>query len=258
MDKDFVIGLVIVLLVIVGGGLIYSTTRNTDISPNATSTPQVVQNNNNTNGNALPQATVPLVVTISSVSPSATTAIVSGSVNPKGAFTSYWYEYGKTSGLGIKTSNQTMGSGFVSIQAPAYITSLSKSTTYYFRLVAENQYGKVAGNQYTFETTEGTPPPVGNAPTTKTISANNISSTTANINGEVTPNKSETQYWFEYGQTPQLGNTSAFSSAGNGQTKSSVSISLSDLESKTAYYFRLNAQNQFGTINGSILNFKTK
>ena len=193
-----------------------------------------------------------------SASPSATTVVIGGTVNPKGAFTSYWYEYGKTSDLGTKTSNQTMGSGFVSIQAPAYITDLSKNTTYYFRLVAENQYGKVAGNQYVFQTTESTPAPVGNAPTTKTISANNISSTTANINGEVTPNKTETQYWFEYGKTPQLGGTSAFSSAGNGTVKSSVSISLSDLESKTTYYFRLNAQNQFGTINGSILNFKTK
>jgi len=231
--------------------------RSPDVALNATSTPQIIQNNNDTNTNTLPQATAPIVATNSSVSPSATTVVVSGTVNPKGSFTNYWYEYGKTSDLGTKTSNQTMGSGFVSIQAPAYITGLSKNTTYYFKLVAENQYGKVAGSQYAFQTTESTPAPVGNAPTTKTLSANNISSTTANINGEVTPNKSETQYWFEYGPTPQLGNTSAFSSLGNGTTKSSVSISLSDLQSKTTYYFRLNAQNQFGTINGSILNFKT-
>lgn len=258
MDKNFVIGLIVVVLVIVGGVMVYSITNNQNIALNTTPTSQVAQSNANVNVNTSPQAAVPLVVTSSSVSSSATTVVISGTVNPKGAFTNYWYEYGKTSDLGTKTPNQAVGSGFASIQAPAYITGLSKNTTYYFQLVAENQYGKVAGNQYTFQTTDSTPAPVGNAPTTKTLSANNISSTTANINGEVTPNKSETQYWFEYGKTPQLGNTSAFSSAGNGATKSSVSISLSDLESKTTYYFRLNAQNQFGTINGSILNFKTK
>jgi len=254
MNKNFLIILVILLLVIIGGGIIYSTSRNPSSNQNA-ATPNAVQNNNN---NVQFQAAAPLAVTDSSVSPSATTAIVSGTVNPNGAFTSYWYEYGKTSGLGTKTPNQIIGSGFVAIQAPAYITNLSKNTTYYFMLVAQNQLGKVAGNQYTFKTTEATPQPVGSAPTTKTTFANSISSTTANLTGEVTPNKNETQYWFEYGKTSQLGNTSPFFSAGNGANKSTVSISLSDLEPDTTYYYRLNAQNQFGTVNGSILSFQTK
>lgn len=159
--------------------------------------------------------------------------------------------------MGSKTSNQTIGSGFVAIQAPGYITNLVKNTTYYFRLVAENQYGKVVGSQYSFKTTEGTPAPVGNAPTTKTVSASGVSRTTSNLNGEVNPNKASTQYWFEYGKTTELGNTSSFESSGDGNAKISVSISLSNLQPLTTYYFRLNAQNQFGTINGSILSFKT-
>lgn len=257
MDKNWIIGLIVLFLVVVGGGLVYSMNRSAPVAQNATSTPQIIQNDNVANVNILPQATSPIAVTSSTVSPSATTVIVSGSVSPRGAFTNYWYEYGKTSDLGIKTANQTMGSGFVSIQAPAYITELSKNTTYYFKLVAENQYGKVAGNQYTFRTTESTPPPVGSAPSVKTVTANGISKTTANINGEITVNKSETQYWFEYGKTAQLGNTSAFFSAANTGDKSLVSISLSNLDPSTGYYFRINAQNRFGTINGSILNFKT-
>jgi uncharacterized protein YegP (UPF0339 family) len=32
---------------------------------------------------------------------------------------------------------------------------------------------------------------------------------------------------------------------------------VSNLDAATTYYFRLNAQNQFGTVNGSILNFQT-
>src|SRR6185369_5244021 len=36
-----------------------------------------------------------------------------------------------------------------------------------------------------------------------------------------------------------------------------ASVSLSNLKPLTKYYFRLNAQNQFGTVNGSILTFTT-
>lgn len=260
MDKNFLIVGIILLILIAGGGIIYAMNRDaTIVAVDTTSTPVTQDNTGNTNNydNNQAQATAPLSVTNSSVSVSATTAIVNGTVNPKGSFTNYWYEYGKTTNLGFKTAVQSMGSGFIGIQAPAYITDLSKNTVYYFKLVSENAYGKVAGNEYTFETTEGTPAPVGNVPTIKTVTASNISSTTANLNGEVTANKTETQYWFEYGETPQLGNVSAFSSIGNGTDKIITSILLSDLKPTTSYYFRLNAQNQFGTMNGSILNFKT-
>ncbi len=258
MNKTTSIVLVVVILLLLGGGIYYYNRESTSQGTVATSTPTGNNTGNNNNGSTNPPvAGAPTAVTSSSVAPSDTTAIVNGTVNPKGAFTSYWYEYGTSSNLGSKTANQTLGSGFVTIQAPGYIVGLTKSTTYYLRLVSENQYGRVAGATYSFRTTDGTPPPVGSAPTAKTLSATGISRTTANLNGEVTPNKADTQYWFEYGKTVELGNTSVFSHGGNGSAKTAVSMSLSDLDPLTTYYFRLNAQNQFGTINGSILNFKT-
>lgn len=263
MNKNFVIGLIILAL---AGGVLYFMAGSIGTPNVATTTPPAVENSNSNNTNTTvtttttnaPQAAAPIAITVSSVSPSDTAAVVLGTVNPKGAFTSYWYEYGNTSNLGSKTSSQTIGSGFLTIEAPGYITDLVKNTTYYFRFVAENKYGRVVGDQYTFKTTEGNPPPVGSAPTTKTVSASGISRTTANINGEVTPNKTATRYWFEYGKTVEMGNISAISSVGDGSVKVSVSASLSDLDPATTYYFRLNAQNQFGTMNGSILNFKTE
>ncbi len=248
--------LTVIVLGLIIWGIVYTVNKSPDSTVVSTTTGENT-NNTNTNTGGVIQSTIPTAITNSAVSPTDTTAIVNGSVNPKGSFTSYWYEYGKTSELGSKTSTQTMGSGFVTIQAPGYITNLTKNTTYYFKLVAENQNGRVAGSQYTFKTTEGTPAPLGSAPTTKTISANGVSRTTANLNGEVTPNQNDTQYWFEYGTTAELGNTTAFSAVGDGKVKVPVSISLSDLKPLTTYYFRINAQNQFGTINGSILNFKT-
>ena len=150
-----------------------------------------------------------------------------------------------------------IGSGYATTQVPSYITELTKNTTYYFRVAAENQYGTNKGTLYTFKTTEGTPPPVGSAPLSVTTSANGVSRTTANLNGEVTPNKVSTVYWFEYGKTANLGDTTAFVLAGDGSAKIPTSVSVSNLDPDTMYYFRINAQNQFGTVNGSILNFKT-
>ncbi len=186
-----------------------------------------------------------------------TTANVNGSVNPKRLATNYWYEYGVTSSLGSKTATQSVGSGFTVISAPAYITGLSKNTTYFFRLVAQNQYGTANTAEASFKTTTGSSAPVGSVPTAKTVSASSITRTTANVNGQVTPNKSSTQYWFEYGKTLDLGNTAGFSSAGSGSTVVPVSASLSGLDPSTTYYFRINAQNQFGTVNGVIMSFKT-
>lgn len=206
-----------------------------------------------------PKPQPPKVMTNSSATPSDTTAVVNGYVNPNGSFTSYWYEFGTSVDLGnkVSTQSQTVGSGFTSVSAPAYLTGLIKDTKYYFRLVAENQNGRIAGMQYAFQTTSGTPPPVGSAPTTRTLDATKVSKTAANLNGEITPNRASTKYWFEFGQDANLGNTTTVEPLGDGTTKLPISIPISNLTSGATYYFRINAQNQFGTVNGTILTFKT-
>jgi len=253
-------GIVVALLVI--GGIVFYVGQNTASLPgNATSTPAASTDTNPINPAPVQirQPGTPLVTTNASVAPTDTTAVLTGTVTPNGAFTNYWYEYSVSSDLSNKTSSrsQTIGSGFASISAPGYITGLVKDTTYYFRLVALNDYGKIEGAQYSFQTSHGNPPPVGSVPTTRTLAASGISRTTANLNGEVTPNRASTQYWFEYGKTANLGDTTAIVSVGDGTAKLPAVASLAGLDPITTYYFRLNAQNQFGTVNGAILNFKT-
>ena len=199
----------------------------------------------------------PGVTTNPGGSTSDTTAVVSGRVTPNGPMTTYWFEYGTTTNLGNKTSNQNVGSGFVSTLAPGYITGLAKETTYYFRLVAENQYGRIAGAQSTFRTAQGNPPPVGGVPTAKTLAASGITRTTANLKGEVMPNKATAQYWFEYGGSANLGQTTALVAVGDGSAIVTASAPVTGLSANATYYYRLNAQNQFGTVSGTILTFKT-
>lgn len=248
MNTNTVVGGILAILII--AGLIFYVSRDTSPTDGTATTTPSGSNSSTTAG-------APTVVTTSSVAPSGTTAVVVGSVTPNGALTSYWYEYGSTANLGSKISSQTIGSGYASIPSPGYITGLTKNTTYYFRLVAENQYSKVSGAQYSFTTTDGTPAPVGGIPTAQTRAATGVTRVAANLNGEVNPNKAATQYWFEYGESPDLGNTTALQSVGSGSATMPASFSFSDLKPATTYYFRLNAQNQFGTVNGSVLNFKT-
>ncbi|MDD5318709.1 MAG: hypothetical protein PHF79_02725 [Candidatus Pacebacteria bacterium] len=268
MTKTSTILVIIIVLILLAGGIFFVSQNQNSIPTNATSTPAYPAGSNSANysGNTVQTNTVttqtvagaPVVITGLTAFPSDTAATITGLVTPNGAFTNYWFEFGTSVNLGNKTSTQSVGSGFTPIPTPALITGLKTNTTYYFRLVASNQYGQVSGTQYSFQTTQGNPPPTGSAPTVKTATASEVSTTKATLNGLVNPNKGTTQYWFEYGTSTSLGNVSAFTSAGNGSVNESVNLSLADLISSTRYYFRLDAQNQFGTINGTILNFKTK
>ncbi len=255
MNKNYAIGLLVAVIVI--GGIAYLVSnRGGNPGDMASSTPVNVVDNSTPSSS--PQQSQPSVTTAPVVALSDTTAVVTGSVVPNGAFTSYWYEYGTTPNLGSKTSDQNLGSGFGKIQASAFISGLTKNTTYYFRLVAENRFGKVSGEQLTFKTTVGTPAPVGGVPSATTLLTTNVTASSANVLGDVTANKVPTIYWFEYGKTTDLGNVTSFATLDNaGAIKTSVGLTLSNLDSGTTYYYRLDAQNQFGTVNGSIKSFVT-
>ncbi len=256
MNKNYIIVLTVIGLLILGG-IGYAVW-------NANQTPQVaIQNTedgstaSNTNVTTGRQAGLPAVQTDSTTAPYISTVVVKGVVSPNGAPTTYWYEYGQTSALGSNTTGYSVGSGYVALYTPAYITGLLSNTNYYFRLVAQNTFGSVNGATYSFKT-NATPAPTGTAPTTNTVAATNIERTTTNLNGRINPNGSETTFWFEYGSTSEFGMVTASQSAGSDDASKLVSISVSSLQPLTKYYFRLNAQNQFGTINGQILNLTTK
>jgi phosphodiesterase/alkaline phosphatase D-like protein len=276
MSKSLLIGLLVVAVVVVGGILIVNMNNANNTVYTATSTPSGTPAKNAvptptsapmptpapttvttvTTVTTTQQAGVPVVSTDSTVVPSDSTAVLTGKVTPNGAQASYWYEYGRTSTLGTRTAAQAIGSGFAAISAPAFITGLHASTTYFYRLVAQNSLGTTAGATNNF-TTNNNPPLHGNAPTSQTHAATSVSRTSANLNGEANPNGSQTSYWFEYGTTAELGSVTTFQSAGAGTALVAASVSVPNLQPLTKYFFRMNAQNQFGTANGAIVSFTT-
>lgn len=203
-----------------------------------------------------PSGSAPSAQTLSATGVSQNSATLNGSVNSNQAATSYWFEYGTSQSLGNSTGYQSAGSGSSAINVNSLISGLIANTTYYFRVVAQNSYGTAQGSILSL-TTSGGGGGSGSAPTVITGGAAGISQTSAQITGYVDPNGYQTSYWFEYGTSQSLGSATGFQSAGAGTDSLPYNATLSNLSQNTTYYYRIVAQNTYGTSQGSILSFTT-
>lgn len=96
-----------------------------------------------------PQA--PSIVSFSSRNVTATTAELVGRVNPNGFETTTWFEYGTTVNYGQKVpvGGETF-EGTKSVEDIVEEISGLQATTYHFRLVAENKWGKTVTEDQSF------------------------------------------------------------------------------------------------------------
>ncbi|MDY6953088.1 MAG: hypothetical protein SWE60_16390, partial [Thermodesulfobacteriota bacterium] len=94
----------------------------------------------------------PAVTTGSAKSVGSKTATLSGTVNPNGLATIYYFEYGKDMTYGNSTPPTDAGAGIDNLSVSVRITKLSRNTVYHFRLVAMNSAGTVYGEDVTFKT----------------------------------------------------------------------------------------------------------
>jgi hypothetical protein len=213
------------------------------------------------NNNPPPSGSAPAVQTLPASNVLQNSATLNGSVDPNLSATSYWFEYGTSQSLGNSTAYHSAGSGDYAINVSDQISSLSPNTTYYFRIVAQNSYGKNYGSILSFTTANdssgGGGGNNGSAPAVVTGGASGVSRNSAQITGYVNPNGSQTSYWFEYGTSQSLGNSTAYQSAGSGSSSSFYSATINGLMENTTYYYRIVAQNAYGKTNGSILSFTT-
>jgi hypothetical protein len=75
----------------------------------------------------------------------------------------------------------------------------------------------------------------------------NVGDSTAQLQGGVYPNGSDTTYWWEYGTTTDYGQQTTAVDIGSGNAAVSVADSLQGLAPGTTYHYRLVAQNSLGT-----------
>jgi hypothetical protein len=95
----------------------------------------------------------PLVRTGRALEIGSTMARLTGSVNPQGRRTTWYFEYGTTTGYGSKTPTSTAGSGFGEQAVTAPILGLRTTELYHYRLVARNDVGTTRGADLTLTTT---------------------------------------------------------------------------------------------------------
>jgi hypothetical protein len=83
-----------------------------------------------------------------------TTATIKGTVDPNGASTTAYFQWGKTSSLGSTTGSQSVGSGDSDQAVSAGLSGLTPGKTYYYRVVGTNAKGTVYGAQQSFTTSK--------------------------------------------------------------------------------------------------------
>lgn len=82
----------------------------------------------------------------------AASAILTGTVNPNGSATSYYFQYGPTAAYGGQTGISEAGAGTASVSVHIPVAGLQPLTVYHYRLVAVNGAGATPGSDHTFLT----------------------------------------------------------------------------------------------------------
>ncbi len=200
------------------------------------------------NAGTLPEATTsdPWYISTSS-------AELRGLVNPNGAKTDCFFEYGLDTDYGSVVDLPDIEGGVGVVYEAAVASSLASGATYHFRLAAHNQNGRVVGEDHTFTTLAQAAPP-----TATTSEAVEVGTTGATPMGLVNPNNSATVWYFDYGLTALYGLRTPEVSAGAGSGTSTVSASVTGLLPGTLYHYRLSATNERGSSRGEDMTFTTE
>jgi len=97
-------------------------------------------------------AAAPTAITGAATKLTKVSASLSGTVNPKGEYTSYSFQYGPDANYGSQTPPVDAGAGTTHTHATADLAGLQPGTTYHFRVVATNASGTTPGQDKTFTT----------------------------------------------------------------------------------------------------------
>ena len=231
------------------------------LSPNTTYHCRIVAANGNPNealGNdvtfstsgSVPQSP-PTATTLAASAVNAGGATLNGTVNPNGADTHSYYQYGIDTGYGTTTAVSDVGTGSSAVSLPYAIGGLLPNTTYHYQIVAYNSGGTTYGADLTFTTGSGSQAP----PTVQTGIAFNITSTAASLTSLVNPNGAATSVHFNYGLTSGYGSSST--TANINTLYGTVSIPIAGLAPNTTYHFQVVASNSGGTSYGADVTFVT-
>jgi hypothetical protein len=192
--------------------------------------------------------------TTGAAQPGTNTATLNGTVNPQGAETQYFFEYGTTTQYGLASPTQT-ASGTADVPAQATISGLTASTTYHYRVVATSGGQRVEGLDRTFTTTAATSNPA--APAISRLSAVDRTPTSARLTARIDPNRAATTWHIEWGTTASLGRSTPEQTIPTGDGGVAISVPLDNLPTHTKIYWRVVASNAAGLRRSGTASFTT-
>lgn len=197
--------------------------------------------------------------------PAATSADLTGRVNPQGFETAAHFEYSLDGGAWAplathdSSTDPDLANSTSDVELTDQATGLQPNRDYQVRLVASNPGGETISTPADFHTDAQAPVAV-----TRPHAPDHVTTDGATIYGEVDARNSATTYYFDYSTDPALppGQTASVpvsqdgDAGAGGETK--VSERLEGLAADTTYYYRLTASNATGTDVGEIHSLTTK
>jgi hypothetical protein len=194
----------------------------------------------------------PLVSTLGASDVAADSALLNAVVNPLGAATACFFQYGVTTNYGYLSATQQLAAGVTGVILEMPVAGLAPGTLYHCRVVATNAAGTSTGQDVTFTTSVAPPSAV-------TLGASNVTSASALLNAAVDPRGTAGSCYFEYGLTTSYGSASpvVVLPAGNGATAMTVAAPVAGLAPGTLYHYRVVAANAGGTATGEDATFTT-
>lgn len=198
-----------------------------------------------------PGAAVPDTATEKASKPTRTTTTLNGTVDGLGKPGQYFFQWGTTRDLGSATTPVALSGAQQSVSDT--LEGLIAGTTYFFRIVAENENGTSYGivRELTTDTA---------VEKLATSTVKNLQPEGATLSGSLAPNGFDAHYYFQWGTSTAYGSTSPEppgTDAGSEKATVAAETALSGLAPNTTYHYRLVATNSFGTTYGADQNFTT-
>ena len=218
----------------------------------------------------------PAVTTLAAGSVLTTSAQLRATVAPRGVNSTYFFQLATSSagvasaprdntGMKLDGVNGTTSSSLANVSATLDKSGLTNGTTYHYRIIGVSLIADPDSANDTVESVvEGAIESfVMGSVSATTLPESNVGSTTATLNGNVSPNTTATTLYFQYGTTlplptPAVGDASLINAGMNvggsaGASSSSAATVLVDmpvtgLSQATTYYYRivgLHSTNQF-------------
>jgi Ca2+-binding RTX toxin-like protein len=180
---------------------------------------------------------------------SGTSVVLTGSVDPVGRATEWWFELGSTTSYGSSTVVHGAGSGRGAVAVSETIAGLPPGADYHARLVARSSAGTTPGGDVVFRT--------AGAPVVGAARASGLSLTRGTIRVDVQTSGLETRVWVELGRGGSLARRSGVVVLPPATTVSRVALRLGGLRPGARYAFHVVATNVVGTTTGGNATFGT-